>query len=90
MKPPVSSEEEAAYLEDLHERYGKYLDEDGVPFKGINPSPKYYVVPKEKPPEPQRGPKTVTVKVKPKVVKIRVKRKKAKVKVKTKKPSEVK
>ncbi|MBQ8924783.1 MAG: hypothetical protein IJ051_00795 [Clostridia bacterium] len=37
--------------EDILAKYGKYLDEDGVPFKGINPKPKYYVVPKEVPPE---------------------------------------
>ena len=35
--------------EDILAKYGKYLDEDGVPFKGINPKPKYYVVPKEQP-----------------------------------------
>lgn len=35
--------------EDIIAKYGKYLDEDGVPFKGINPKPKYYVVPKEQP-----------------------------------------
>lgn len=35
--------------EDIIAKYGKYLDEDGVPFKGINPKPKYYVVPKEHP-----------------------------------------
>ena len=35
--------------EDILAKYGKYLDEDGVPFKGINPKPKYYVVPKEHP-----------------------------------------
>ena len=35
--------------EDIVAKYGKYLDEDGVPFKGINPKPKYYVVPKEQP-----------------------------------------
>ncbi|MBQ2436894.1 MAG: hypothetical protein II265_02265, partial [Clostridia bacterium] len=35
--------------EDIVAKYGKYLDEDGVPFKGINPKPKYYVVPKELP-----------------------------------------
>lgn len=38
-------------LEDIIAKYGKYLDEDGVPFRGINPNPKYYVVPKE-PPKP--------------------------------------
>ena len=37
--------------EDILAKYGKYLDEDGVPFKGINPKPKYYVVPKEVPEE---------------------------------------
>lgn len=45
-------------LEDIIAKYGKYLDEDGVPFKGINPNPKYYVVPKE-PPKPV--PKKATV-----------------------------
>ena len=35
--------------EDIIAKYGKYLDEDGVPSKGINPKPKYYVVPKEQP-----------------------------------------
>lgn len=40
-------------MDDLIERYGKYLDENDQPLKGINPSPKYYVVPKEPPPEPR-------------------------------------
>lgn len=53
---PDSEVEETA--EDILAKYGKYLDEDGVPFKGINPNPKYYVVPKE-PPKPV--PKKATV-----------------------------
>lgn len=33
--------------EDIVHKYGKYLDEEGVPLRGINPNPKYYVVPKD-------------------------------------------
>lgn len=62
--------------EEILAKYGKYLDEDGVPFQGINPKPKYYVVPKETPtealpdepltPPPAPKPKKATVrKVKP-------------------------
>ena len=43
-------------MDDLIERYGKYLDENDQPLKGINPSPKYYVVPKEPPAEPPPEP----------------------------------
>ena len=44
---PEYDPEELETPEDILAKYGKYLDEDGVPFKGINPKPKYYVVPKE-------------------------------------------
>lgn len=33
--------------EDIVQKYGRYLDDEGVPLRGINPNPKYYVVPKE-------------------------------------------
>lgn len=46
---PGSDADEIETPEDIIAKYGKYLDEDGVPFKGINPKPKYYVVPKEHP-----------------------------------------
>ncbi|MEE1187976.1 MAG: hypothetical protein UHM52_03210 [Acutalibacteraceae bacterium] len=46
---PGSDADEIETPEDILAKYGKYLDEDGVPFKGINPKPKYYVVPKEQP-----------------------------------------
>ncbi len=45
--------------EDILAKYGKYLDEDGVPLKGINPKPKYYVVPKEVPAEEIPDPRPV-------------------------------
>lgn len=46
----LSSEES---IDEIMEKYGKYL-EDGEPYlKGINPNPKYYVVPKEQPPAPE-------------------------------------
>ncbi len=46
---PEIESDEIETPEDILAKYGKYLDEDGVPFKGINPKPKYYVVPKEQP-----------------------------------------
>ena len=50
-EPAPMTEEER--LQDLIERYGGFLDEDNEPLKGINPNPKYYVIPKEKPLPPQ-------------------------------------
>ena len=46
---PEIESDEIETPEDILAKYGKYLDEDGVPLKGINPKPKYYVVPKEQP-----------------------------------------
>ncbi|MBO4383635.1 MAG: hypothetical protein J5847_06040 [Clostridia bacterium] len=43
-------------VDDLIERYGKYLDENDQPLKGINPNPKYYVLPKEPSAGPQAEP----------------------------------
>lgn len=70
---PMTEEER---LQDLIERYGAFLDEDNEPFTGINPNPKYYVVPKEKPLPPQEelpveppaAPPKKTVKVSPRPV----------------------
>ncbi len=65
-------------MQDLIERYGSYLDEDQEPFRGINPNPKYYVVPKERPEEERkRIPKKVTARPAekpPAVVKIKLKK----------------
>lgn len=49
---PMTEEEQ---LRDLIERYGAYLDEYNEPWQGINPRPKYYVVPKETPPPLQEA-----------------------------------
>lgn len=57
--------EEPETEEELLELYGKYLDSEGVPLKGINPSPKYYVVPKETAVQ-QKSKTTVKIKVKSK------------------------
>lgn len=54
--------------EEILEKYGKYLHNDGEPLPGINPNPKYYVVPKEA--KVQKKSKTT--------VKIKVKAKKSK------------
>lgn len=61
--------------EDLDETYGRYRDKDGVPFRGVNPKPKYYVVPKEEPQEAIKVKVKVRAKAKPKKVKVKVKRK---------------
>lgn len=62
--PPESVDAEEP-VEDILEKYGKYLHNDGEPLKGINPNPKYYVVPKEEPEQP-KSKTTVKIKVKAK------------------------
>ena len=60
--------------EDILQKYGKYLDEEGVPLRGINPNPKYYVVPKEK----ERPPKKAGVRKVEKPKKVTIRKKKGK------------
>ena len=58
--------------EDILQKYGKYLDEEGVPLRGINPNPKYYVVPKET----ERPPKKAGVRKVEKSKKVTIRKKK--------------
>lgn len=62
--------------------FGMLLGEDGTPFLGINPNPKYYIVPKESPKSvPPKEEKTAV----PATVKVKVKKPMSSVKVTVKK-----
>ncbi len=91
---PRAGAEEAARnalgLPSLEEMdFGEYLDGQGVPIKGINPKPKYFVVSKE--PPKQLQPLKATVKKRKQPLKAVVKKQKPPVKVAVKKckPTEI-